>query len=162
MLINAFRKELKILLSGPGLIRTPVIRRSLLDNWLYATDLPALCRETDKSRFLDTLAQYGWETMEAEGWIQMRKNSPEPPDNWYDGSFGQEAACCRSLLMRHPGRPETEAEKKVQCVLIKAAEEGEKAFESACADLHRSWAECLRKGEPLPAVHPAYFSARKE
>ena len=99
--------------------------------------------------------------MEAGGWIQMRKASHEPPANWHEGPFGPEAACCRSLLERHPEGSCSDVE-KVQCILIKAAEEGEKAFESACSELHHSWAECLRKGKPLPAVHPAYFSDRRE
>ena len=161
MLINAFRQELKDILSGSETDRMPVIRRSLLPDWLYATDFPALCRETEKKRFLETLTENGWETMEADGWIQMRKAANEPPANWYEGAFGPEAVCCRSLLERHTGSSGTDAE-SVQCILIKAAEEGEKAFETACASLHHSWAERLRKGEPLPAIHPAYFSDRKE
>ena len=115
----------------------------------------------EKKRFLETLTENGWETMEAGGWIQMRKASHEPPANWHESPFGPKAACCRSLLERHPEGSCSDAE-KVQCILIKAAEEGEKAFESACAELHHSWAECLRKGKPLPAVHPAYFSDRRE
>ena len=161
MRINAFRRELKEILSAPGPHRTPVLRRSLLDDWLYATDLPALCGENEKQCFLDELSAKGWETMEAEGWIQLRKPAQEPPENWYEGFFGPEADCCRSLLERHPGSDDKEAE-RVQYILIKAAEEGEKALEAACAGLHRSWAERLRKGEQLPAVHPAYFRARKE
>ena len=161
MLINAFRQELKDILSGMETDRMPVIRRSLLPDWLYSTDLSAVCRETVKKRFLETLTENGWETMEAGGWIQMRKASHEPPANWHESPFGPKAACCRSLLERHPEGSCSDAE-KVQCILIKAAEEGEKAFESACAELHHSWAECLRKGKPLPAVHPAYFSDRRE
>lgn len=161
MLINAFRQELKNILSGMETDRMPVIRRSLLPDWLYSTDLSAVCRETVKKRFLEILTENGWETMEAGGWIQMRKASHEPPANWHEGPFGPEAACCRSLLERHPEGSCSDAE-NVQCILIKAAEEGEKAFESACAELHHSWAECLRKGKPLPAVHPAYFSDRRE
>lgn len=161
MRINTFRKELKAILSAPGPHRAPVLRRSLLDDWLYATDLPSLCGENEKQRFLKEVSANGWETMEAHGWIQLRKPAQEPPEDWYEGAFGPEADCCRSLLERHPGGDDTEAE-RVQRILIKAAEEGEKALEAACAGLHRSWAEHLRKREQLPAVHPAYFTARKE
>ena len=58
MLINAFRQELKDILSGSETDRMPVIRRSLLPDWLYATDFPALCRETEKKRFLERLEKY--------------------------------------------------------------------------------------------------------
>ena len=80
----------------------------------------------------------------------------EPPEDWYEGNFGPEAACCLSLLERHAGTA-CGAPEAVQRTLIKAGEEGGKAYETACAELHREWAERLRRGEPLPAVSRRYF-----
>ena len=45
-----------------------------------------------------------------------------------------------------------------QRALIKAGEEGGKAYENACQKLHREWAERLRRKEPLPALSLRYFS----
>ena len=40
MKINALRKELKRLLEPENGRRRPAIRRSLLEDWIYAADLP--------------------------------------------------------------------------------------------------------------------------
>ena len=161
MRINALRKELQILLAETAAARPPVLRRSLREDWLYATDLPGICGREGLTACLHRLAEAGWEYMEEQGWIQMRRPCGEPPGDWYDGPFGAEAACCLSLLERHGNRMSA-APEAVQRLLIKAAEEGPRAYGNACAGLHRSWAERLRLGETLPTVSLDYFRRRKE
>ena len=160
MRINALRKELKASLTVLPLRRAPVIRRSFHEDWLYATDLPVLCPAREREAVLQTLSCAGWEYKQEGDWIQLRKPSEQPPEGWYGGPFGTEAACCLSLLERHATKTDGTAE-AVQRILIKAAEEGDKAYNSACAEIHRNWAERLRKKEPLPAVHRCYFSRRE-
>ena len=159
--VNALRKELQILMQTKRTSRPPVLRRSLVEEWLYATDLPGVCSREEISLFQDQLTENGWEYTADGQWILMRKTAEEPPDEWYNGSFSTEAGCCLSLLERHPDRT-TDAPEAAQRMLIKAGEEGEKRYEAACAALHRNWAERLRKGEPLPALNSCYFLERKE
>ena len=158
---NALRKELQELMQIPQTTRQPVLRRSLPEDWLYSTDLPCVSDKENLSLFLQAIRNAGWEYTEEKGWILMRKPAAEPPEGWYDGSFGPEPACCLSLLDRHEKQTTEEAE-TVQRVLIKAGEEGEKKYEAACACIHRNWAERLRRGELLPAINRIYFTGRKE
>ncbi len=153
--MNAFRKELALLAETPDTKRPPVLRRSLRDEWLYATDLPGLCGEEETERFLSDVRAAGWEALQEEGWIQLRKRTAEPPEGWYDGAFGPEAKCCLSLLRRQ--RDRHGEEDWITLTLLKAAEEGEKAYENACFALHRAWAGKLRRKEGLPDVSPLYF-----
>lgn len=151
---NALREELAALLTVPEALRPPVIRRSLKKEWLYAADLSMLYGGKLPDSAAERLSAAGWEVAFEENWLQLRKAAPEPPENWYAGPFGPEAGCCASLLRRHPGggdpAPET-------ADLIRAAEEGPEAYEAACAQIHRSWAEKLRRGESLPAISVRYF-----
>ena len=156
MRINALRKELAALLDNSGAQRKPALRRSLQEDWLYATDYPALCSGSMPETVMEKLETAGWETAPDGDWMQLRKPAGEPPEDWYEGNFGPEAACCLSLLERHAGTA-CGAPEAVQRTLIKAGEEGGKAYETACAELHREWAERLRRGEPLPAVSRRYF-----
>ena len=82
--------------------------------------------------------------------------TPWAREGWYEGPFGPEADCCLSLLVRHPASA-GEPSDKAQRMLIKAGEEGEKAYEGACAALHREWAERLRKGDSMPDISQRYF-----
>ena len=156
MRINGMRKELAAILSGIACRRPPALRRSPANDWLYATDLPGLCGENELEEAERRLGEAGWEYRSADGWLTLRKPADIPPDGWYRGPFGPEAGCCRSLLARHPDA-DPAGSAAVQRRLIKAAEEGEKAYEQACGSLHLEWAVRLRKGERLPKVHPAYF-----
>ena len=156
MVRNALRKELDSLLKAPAGRRAPAIRRSLREEWLYATDLPALYGGSIPDGIRTVLSNAGWDYMPDGEWLQMRKPSKEPPEDWYGGSFGPEAACCLSLISRHPASGEIEPE-SVQRMLIKAGEEGENAYEEACAAIHREWASRLREGNGLPAVSRRYF-----
>ena len=157
MIHNALRTELNTLLAAPEDGRSPALRRSRSAEWLYASDLPTLYGGSMPEALKEGLAKAGWETAARDGWLELRKAAPEPPEGWYSGPFGPEAACCLSLLDRHRtfgGGAET-----VQRALIKAGEASGDAYEEACAELHRDWAERLRRGEALPAVSRRYFGA---
>ena len=156
MLNNAFRKELTILLDACSACRPPALRRSKSAEWLYATDIPVLLSEQKKEQLKSVLMGAGWEYSEENGWILLRKDAEEPPEGWYSGRFGPEAACCRSIQERHQGRT-GHAANAAQRLLIKAGEEGEEAYEEACLALHRQWAEKLRKRQPVPVLSLRYF-----
>ena len=156
MRMNALRTELNSIISDVPVTRRAAIRRSLEEEWLYATDLPVLCSMEKLEEVQTGLSEAGWEHMIVNGWLQTRKASQEPPEGWFRGPFGTEAACCLSLLQRNvscsnviPYREET--------ILIRAGEEGAEAYEAACAMLHREWAEKLRMGKPLPSISTRYF-----
>ena len=157
MLNNALRKELTRLLDACGASRPPAIRRSRRAEWIYATDVPVLLSERAKVQLESALQGAGWEYSEENEWLLLRKDAEEPPEGWFSGRFGPEAACCRSILERHQGRTGCTAVAAAQRVLIKAGEEGETAYEEACLVLHRQWAEMLRKGQPVPALSIRYF-----
>ena len=150
--------ELTVLLTAQPLSRPPAIRRSRRSEWLYTTDIPMLLSTKEMEELQTGLIRSKWEYEKNCDWILLRKEATEPPKDWYDGGFGPEAACCLSLLGRHPSSPEYNAG-AAQRMLIKAGEEGEKAYESACALIHSLWAEKLRKNERLPAVSRKYFGA---
>ena len=156
MRINELRRELNTLLAGTAFRRPPALRRSLSEDWLYAADLPGICSGPALEDLLSRVREAGWETGTEGDWIQFRKPAPEPPEGWYEGPFGAEAACCAGLLRRHPER-ESAPPCRETCLLIKAGEEGREALERACADLHGQWAERLRTGRKLPAISGKYF-----
>ncbi len=158
MVLNEMRKELASVLAGSGENGAPVIRRSLSEDWLYATYLPVMKNGSIPEPVIRRLTEAGWEFVQDGSWLQLRKSAPEPPENWYSGAFGPEAGCCLSLMERHPA-DEGESSETAQRMLIKAGEEGETAYEKACAVLHRKWAERLRKGEALPDINRRYFGA---
>ena len=143
---NAFRKELIKLMAAQKTDRIPALRRSRKTEWIYATDIPLLLSDKATDQLKKTLQDSGWEYSEENGWLQLRKSAAEPPEGWFCGPFGQEAACCRSIL-----------DETAQRELIKAGEAGEESYEEVCGELHRKWAECLRKGEPIPALSLKYF-----
>ena len=156
MIRNALRRELTELLSAfPG-CRQPVLRRSMQDEWLYATDIPILFNGIVPDALQKSLADAGWEYIQEGNWLHLRKTIQQPPGDWYAGPFGPEAFCCLSLILRHPANSDKSVD-SVQRMLVKAGEQGEKAYEDVCAALHREWAVRLRQKIPLPAVSRHYF-----
>lgn len=156
MQINGFRKELTAIPALQETTRPAVLRRSRPEEWIYATDAPLLLSEEARNRLAHELTAAGWEYTEKDGWFFLRKQASEPPEAWYNGSFGPEAACCFSILSRHPHMMTAESA-AIQRRLIKAGEEGEKAYEKVCAALHHEWAERLRQKKMLPALSLKYF-----
>ena len=160
MKINALRKELKCLLEPENGRRKPAIRRSLLEDWIYAADLPEFIPGGELEAVCRKLQEAGWECLAEDGWLQLRKPADEPPEDWLDGPLGPEAACCRSLLIRHSERLQ-EKDWKTVCSLIRAGEEGPEAYEVACRQIHHGWAERLRKKQKLPEISLSYFEGGK-
>ena len=160
MKINALRKELKCLLEPENGRRKPAIRRSLLEDWIYAADLPEFIPGGELETVCRKLQEAGWEILLEDGWLQLRKPADEPPEDWFEGPFGPEAACCGSLLSRHPEQ-HREKDWKIICSLIHAGEEGPEAYEAACRQLHHRWAERLRKKQKLPKISLFYFGGGK-
>ena len=154
--MNVWRKELSDILRGLPCIRTAALRRSLTDEWLYATDLPSVCDRKTLSEGICRMKAAGWETVEENGWLMLNKPRKEPPDGWFDGLFGKEAACCLSLIKRHPSMRENSTN-ATERLFIKAGEEGPDAYEAACRKLHQEWAEALREKRSIPQTAPAFF-----
>ena len=140
---NAWRQELQALLAGIAAYRKPALRRSLSDNYLYATDLP-LCAEPEAcDSFLKRAAAIGWEKQLNGSWINLRKVLLLFPAGWWDSlPAGGEASCLRELTSRHPELVPTAAQ---AICLIKAAEEGPAALEEACRTVHVDYARRLRE-----------------
>ena len=160
MKMNALRKELNRLTAPGNGERRAAVRRSRRDEWIYATDLPSTAGREQLEEACGKLRESGWEYMTENGWMMLRKPVSVPPEDWYDGPFGPEAECCRSLLERHPDR-ETDPEQRAVCLLVRAGEEGPGAYEAACRRLHREWAKRLREKRKLPDVSPLFFEGGK-
>ena len=147
--INPWREELRSLLSLFPVRRSPALRRSLKDDWLYAADLPLCAEEAALDRFREAAAACGWETAEAEGWIQLRKVNPVPPGEWFPNPPREEAACLAELLRRHP---ELSLDRRETIQLLKARETGEDAWDRCCRQVHREFARSLLKKETLTEI----------
>ena len=160
MKINGLRKELNCLILAEDCRRKPAVRRSRQEEWIYVTDLPECASGERLESIRRKLEEAGWESLEEDGWMQLRKTVEEPPEGWYDGPFGPEAGCCGSLLRRHPECCE-ETDRRITYALIRAGEEGAEAYEAVCRRLHRDWAIRLRKGEKLPNISRLYFEGGK-
>lgn len=158
--MNNLRKEILCLLSGTACIRPAALRRSLREDFLYATDLPKTASPEAVKEFRRKAESAGWHTEEAEGWIQLDRIPGEMPADFLPGFFGPEARCCAGILRRHPEkRRNGDREKRM---LMKAGEEGPEAYERACGILHREWAAALRKGGSLPDLTENCFGEEED
>ncbi len=155
--MNKLRSEILEILRMTPASRPAALRRSIWEGSLYATDLPqaANCGNTD--RFCAQAEAAGWKTERTDQWIFLDRIPPEPPEGWFSGPFGPEAACCASLLLRHADEARGNGENACRR-LIKSGEESAEAYENVCRELHREWSAALRQGEALPAIHIKYFT----
>ncbi len=158
--MNKLRREIRDLIDATPCRRPPALRRSLRDDFLYATDLPQAAEESAVRDFCRRAEEAGWRTEAGNGWIQMDTGRAEPGGAGFRGPYGTEAQACAGILRRHPGnRRDGTREKRL---LAKAGEEGPAAFEKACTALHREFAAALRLGEQLPDLPEQYFTGGGE
>ena len=141
--MNAWRQELLALLSDTAAYRKPALRRSLCDDYLYATDLPLCAAPEACISFWKRAAAVGWDARQDGNWINLRKPLSLFPAGWWASLPSEgEAGCLRDLANRHPELVPT----PVQAIrLIKAAEEGSESLEEACRAIHRDYAHRLRE-----------------
>lgn len=154
--MNELRREALALISETPAVRPAGLRRSLREDYLYATDLPQAAGEEDVAAFLRRTEDAGWRTETENGWILMDRDITCIPEEFFRGLAGPEAECCASLLKRHPGAKRQDGQREKR-MLVKAGEEGAQAFGKVCGILHREWAEKLRKGESLPDLPKKWF-----
>ena len=76
--MNALREELNRALESLSAPRRPALRRSLREDALYATDLPAAAPES-VPLFLRTVREKGWTAAERNGWIDLDQVPETPP-----------------------------------------------------------------------------------
>ena len=155
MKINRLRRELAGILEKIPSKRTPALRRSIPDDWLYATDLPVIPGNEPEGA-LAVFTEAGWDCRIDGAWLLLRKSLKEPPDDWFEGPFGPEAGCCLSILRRHRERMNGNTG-DLAFALIKAGEEGADAYEQTCGKLHGLFSALLRQGKELPDISLRYF-----
>ncbi len=125
---------------------------------LLATDLLLLVPAPQRDAVRQNLEAAGWIThLAANGWLLLDR--PVEPPVPRGGVLRGEAACCASILQRHPG--EGVDEEAVRC-LARAQEMGRDKVEQACRTLHRALAEKLRRHETIPAGLLPYLQAAAE
>ncbi len=154
--MNTWRSMLNGLLAGTPAYRKPALRRSQREDALYTTDLPGLVTEEELESFRRSLRSAGWRSELHQGWLELSPLRPAMPGNGFQGPYGNEAGCCRSLLIRNGNRDPEGCEQLIYR-LIKAGETGADGFEACCAELHRQWAERLRKHQRLPQISEDCF-----
>lgn len=129
--------------------RKPALRRSPRPDSLFAADLPLCASVSACNTFILEAKSLGWESLEADGWIHLRKTcAPLPPGLFPAGAEG-EASCLETLFCRHPGSEDAGPE---IILLMKARESGPRDWEAACRSFHRELARRLRTGEPFPDI----------
>ena len=145
-----WRNELTALMDISGFQRKPALRRSNLNEYLLATDYPMTADKQSVQSFIIAAEQAGWQTKEDRGWIHLNR-APQFEAAEQIPDPGPEAACCLSLLNRHPdGR--TASDGCTERMLLKAMEEGSTACEHICRKLHCEWAVLLRSHSGLPDI----------
>ncbi|MBR6029982.1 MAG: hypothetical protein IKP40_12930 [Clostridia bacterium] len=154
-MLSALRREALTLLRDCGASRPPALRRARPDTHLLATDLPRCAPPEAAARAREKLEGAGWTVDEKDGWLLL--DHPLNPPSFFSTQPTGEAACCLSLLARHPG----EAVDPVWARrLAKAGEAGE--VEKLCEKLHRELAALLRRRQPLPGGLYAHVRAACE
>lgn len=143
-MLRPLREQLRQMMTGLDVSRTPVIRRSDEADMLLATDLPLLVNEAIMNDFLPRLAEAGWQTRMHRGWLLLDHAVAVPA---IEGTPIGEAACVISLLERHPGGGNNA---ELIRLLAKAPEQGEKQMQRLFLDLHRRFAGMLREHRHLP------------
>lgn len=154
-MLKAMRHEVQEAMAGYAVKRTPTVRRSDREDMLLACDLPSVASETDVQAFTAAMEAAGWTVERVVMWLLLDKTVPMPVPDSSVRAEGQ-AACCISLLERHPSA--VNDERAIRAV-VKAGEKGMHELQRVCLRLHAEWAEKLARGELLPGKVLPYLQA---
>lgn len=146
-MMKRLRCMIRPLLEAVPARRAPTLRRCDDSGALLATNLPFLADESAVLDFIHSAETQGWTVTPRNGWLLLDHDvsildMPVP-----DAPRG-EIGCLISLLVRHP--MDTSPCQDELRALIKSAEVSAEALEQLCGQLHRQWAERLRRHAPLP------------
>jgi len=146
-MMKRLRGMLRPLLEAVPTQHAPTLRRCDDPSALLATNLPFLADESAVLDFIHSAETQGWMVTPRNGWLLLDHDvsildMPVP-----DAPRG-EIGCLISLLVRHP--QDTSPCQDELRALVKSAEVSAEALEQLCGQLHRQWAEKLRRHTPLP------------
>lgn len=157
--MKKWRNELINMMIHTGCTRTPVLRRSNKTQFLLATDFPLITDKNSMTAFMELAETNGWQTITDRGWIHLNRKAvfeaaEEIPDP------GPEAACCLSLINRHPNEM-VPSDGTAERLMLKAMEQGTEACERICCELHAEWAASLRKHKGIPDIDKRFFGGQE-
>lgn len=147
-MMSQARQSIRAALDAVPARRRAALRRPDDPDALLATDLPFIADEQALADFTAHLAEMGWHAWQKGGWLLM-DGPVDAPFSPVPAVLTGEAGCCISLLLRHPGGGEDDAQRRA---LIKAADAGKPHLERCCAALHAAWAARLRHHQALPSA----------
>ena len=148
LFLAPWRQQVQDCFPSIGLARKPALRRSPRADALLSVDLPACGTPEAQSLFLSRLSLWDWHARTEAGWTHLCPADLCLPEEIFGKDSSGEAACLRTLLLRHPGKADSRNE---TLLLLKAREESPRSWEDACRRLHQDFARRLRKKESLPA-----------
>lgn len=155
-MLTALRQQLQQLLLHTPASRRPALRRSDRPDALFATDLPLLTEEDDLTASIAVAVQSDWRIgFLPNGWMTLDHDIPAPPLTIPPISQN-EAGCCLSLLLQHPGGT---VEKEYIRAIAKAADIGPVEVEKLCRIWHGDFSARLRQHQTLPDVLPYLCAA---
>ena len=153
--MEKWRDELRKMMRAAGFRRTPVLRRSKKEDFLFATDYPLASDASSVQAFITAAQKAGWRTETDSGWIQLdRKAEFEAAD--MPPAWNPEAGCCLSILERS-AYEKIPSDGYAERLILKALEEGPDAYENVCGKLHADWAAAMREHTGIPDVDRRFF-----
>ena len=159
-MLSAARAEIAELLADVRTSRKPSLRRASSDDWLLACDLPLCASAEETAIWTEKACEQHWRVGRTpEGWLLLDRPDLLPTSDVLPASPKGETGALISLLLRHASGAQPEL--ALIRGLAKAAEAGEASLERQCEILHRSFAEKLRRREPLPALLPWLCAAAR-
>ena len=140
------RKQLQELLAAVRTVRKPALRRSESDEYLLATDLPAVTDAENLRLFTEAAENEGWAWTIRSGWLlldMVLKRTVIIAERF------PESEACAGILKRHPERRDGKREWRE---LYKACEQGGIIERAAFRKLHSEMAIALREHKDLPEL----------
>ena len=115
--MNKLRQEALELLSSAETFRPAVLRRSLRNDAMYATDLPRIADNETVAGFLQKAEESGWHAEMENGWIHLDRVPESMSEGCFQGPYGLDAECCLSILARHTAEEKTDGKSERRMLL---------------------------------------------